>query len=307
MFVFSTHPEVAIFSTPIPVWPGNQFLANLQNLQADTNFLRTLFNSIMIASIYTVLSVFLTSLAGYAFARFDFWGKGLVFSLVIATLTIPYFAVVIPQFILVAREAKTLLAIMIGMAVFGGVAALLAWLKFSVSMKRAVWAGYAVAGLAYLFLGVPALVEAMAFEFRLTNTWWAVILPSLANSLGVFFMRQNFLSVPVSLLEAARIDGAGEFRIFFRVAMPLVLPAMAALAIILFLASWNDYLWPLLVLSDRDMQTAPVALGSLIGLTRVSWGGIMVGAVMTTLPFLLLFLFLQRYFIAGITAGGVKD
>jgi lactose/L-arabinose transport system permease protein len=307
MFVFSTHPEVAIFRTPTPVWPGDQFGVNLQNLQADTNFLRTLFNSIMVAGIYTILSIFLTSLAGYAFARFDFWGKGVVFSLVIATLTIPYFAVVIPQFILVAREAKTLLAILIGMAVFGGIAALLAWLKFSPAQGRWIWVGYAVAVAAYLFLGVPALREAMTFDFRLTNTWWAVILPSLANSLGVFFMRQNFLSVPVSLLEAARIDGAGEFRIFFRVAVPLVLPAMAALAIILFLASWNDYLWPLLVLSDRDMQTAPVALGSLIGLTRVSWGGIMVGAVMTTLPFLVLFLFLQRYFIAGITAGGVKD
>lgn len=307
MFVFSTHPEIAIFSTPTPILPGNQFSANLQSLQSDTNFLRTLFNSIMVAGIYTVLSIFLTSLAGYAFARFDFWGKGVVFSLVIATLTIPYFAVVIPQFILVAREAKTLLAILIGMAVFGGIAALLAWLKFSPTLGRAMWVGYVVAAAAYLFFGVPALREAMTFDFRLTNTWWAVILPSLANSLGVFFMRQNFLSVPVSLLEAARIDGAGEFRIFFRVAVPLVLPAMAALAIILFLAAWNDYLWPLLVLSDRNMQTAPVALGSLIGLTRVSWGGIMVGAVMTTLPFLILFLFLQRYFIAGITAGGVKD
>jgi lactose/L-arabinose transport system permease protein len=307
MFVFSTQPEIAIFSTPTPILPGNQFVTNLQSLQSDTNFLRTLFNSVMVAGIYTVLSIFLTSLAGYAFARFQFWGKGLLFSLVIATLTIPYFAVVIPQFILVAREAKTLLAILIGMAVFGGIAFLLVWLRFSPTLGRVMWLGYAVAALAYLFFGVPALREAMTFDFRLTNTWWAVILPSLANSLGVFYMRQNFLSVPMSLLEAARIDGAGEFRIFFRVAVPLVLPAMAALAIILFLASWNDYLWPLLVLSEREMQTAPVALGSLIGLTRVSWGGIMVGAVMTTLPFLVLFLFLQRYFIAGITAGGVKD
>jgi lactose/L-arabinose transport system permease protein len=307
MFVFSTQPEIAIFSTPTPILPGNQFVTNLQSLQSDTNFLRTLFNSVMVAGIYTVLSIFLTSLAGYAFARFQFWGKGLLFSLVIATLTIPYFAVVIPQFILVAREAKTLLAILIGMAVFGGIAFLLVWLRFSPTLGRVMWLGYAVAALAYLFFGVPALREAMTFDFRLTNTWWAVILPSLANSLGVFYMRQNFLSVPMSLLEAARIDGAGEFRILFRVAVPLVLPAMAALAIILFLASWNDYLWPLLVLSEREMQTAPVALGSLIGLTRVSWGGIMVGAVMTTLPFLVLFLFLQRYFIAGITAGGVKD
>jgi lactose/L-arabinose transport system permease protein len=307
MFVFSTQPETAIFSTPTPILPGNQFVANLQSLQSDTNFLRTLFNSVMIAGIYTVLSIFLTSLAGYAFARFQFWGKGLLFSLVIATLTIPYFAVVIPQFILVAREAKTLLAILIGMGVFGATALLLAWLRFSPTLGRVMWLGYAVAALAYLFFGVPALREAMTFDFRLTNTWWAVILPALANSLGVFFMRQSFLSVPMSLLEAARIDGASEFRIFFRIAIPLVLPAMAALAIVLFLTSWNDYLWPLLVLSDREMQTAPVALGSLIGLTRVSWGGIMVGAVMTTLPFLVLFLFLQRYFIAGITAGGVKD
>jgi len=97
MFVFSTHPEIAIFSTPTPILPGNQFAANLQSLQADTNFLRALFNSVMVAGIYTVLSIFLTSLAGYAFARFEFWGKGLLFSLVIATLTIPYFAVVIPS------------------------------------------------------------------------------------------------------------------------------------------------------------------------------------------------------------------
>jgi len=307
MLVFSTQPETAIFSTPTPILPGNQFAANLQSLQSDTNFLRTLFNSIMIASIFTLLSIFLTSLAGYAFARFQFWGKGLLFSLVIATLTIPYFAVVIPQFILVAREAKTLLAILTGMGVFGGIAFLLVWLRFSPTLRRVMWLGYAAAALAYLFFGVPALREAMTFDFRLTNTWWAVILPALANSLGVFFMRQSFLSLPSSLLEAARIDGASEFRIFFRIAIPLVLPAMAALAIVLFLTSWNDYLWPLLVLSDREMQTAPVALGSLIGLTRVSWGGIMVGAVMTTLPFLVLFLFLQRYFIAGITAGGVKD
>ncbi|RDI95299.1 carbohydrate ABC transporter permease [Meiothermus sp. QL-1] len=307
MLVFSTHPETAIFSTPTPLLPGDRFWANLQNLQADTNFLRALFNSVAVSSLYTLLSLVLTSLAGYAFARFQFFGKGLLFSLVIATLTIPYFAVVIPQFILVAREAKTLLALFIGMGVFGGVAVLLAWLRFSPGLSRWLWLGYLTAALAYLFWGVPALREALSFDFRLTNTYWAVILPALANSLGVFFMRQNFLSLPQSLLEAARIDGASELRIFFRIALPLVLPAMAALAIILFLSAWNDYLWPLLVLSDKNMQTAPVALGSLIGLTRVSWGGIMVGAVLTTLPFLILFLFLQRYFIAGITAGGVKD
>ncbi|MCX7740853.1 MAG: carbohydrate ABC transporter permease [Meiothermus sp.] len=307
MLVFSTHLETAIFSTPTPLLPGDRFWANLQNLQADTNFFRSLFNSVVVSGLYTLLSLFLTSLAGYAFARYQFFGKGALFFLVIATLTIPYFAVVIPQFILVAREAKTLLAVFVGIGVFSLLALLLAWVRLPLWARRGVWLAWGLLALAYLLWGVPAVREAMAFEFRLTNTYWAVILPALANSLGVFFMRQNFLSLPQSLLEAARLDGASELRIFFRIALPLVLPAMAALAIILFLNAWNDYLWPLLVLSDRNMQTAPVALGSLIGLTRVSWGGIMVGAVMTTLPFLVLFLFLQRYFIAGITAGSVKD
>ncbi|RIH89833.1 carbohydrate ABC transporter permease [Calidithermus roseus] len=249
MFVFSTLPERDIFSTPTPLLPGGDFFTNLQNLNADTNFSRTLLNSVVISLIYTVLSVLLTSLAGYAFARFRFWGSTTLFTVVIATLTIPYFVVVIPQYILIARE------------------------------------------------------------FKITNTYWAVVLPSLANSLGVFYMRQSFLSLPSSLLEAARIDGAGEWRIFFQIALPLVRPAMAALSLILFLTAWNDYLWPLLVLSpdNKAALTAPVALGSLIGLTRVSWGGIMVGAVLMTVPFLILFVFLQRQFIAGIAAGGVKD
>lgn len=247
MVVFSTVPEAQIFSTPVPLLPGSTFMENFRDLQADTNFVRTLLNSVFISGIYTLLSLLLTSMAGYAFARFRFFGRGFIFTLVIATLTIPYAVVVIPQYILVARE------------------------------------------------------------FSLTNTYIGVVLPLLANSLGIFFMRQNFLSLPSSLLEAARIDGAGEYRIFFQIALPLVGSALAALGIILFLTAWNDYLWPLLMLTEKTMFTAPVALGTLIGLTRVSWGGIMVGAVLMTLPFLILFLFLQRYFVAGITAGAVKD
>lgn len=147
----------------------------------------------------------------------------------------------------------------------------------------------------------------IARRFHLNNTYWGVILPSLANTLGLFFMRQNMLSIPDDLLDSARIDGAGEFRIFWQIAMPLVRPALAALAIILFLNQWNDYLWPLIVLSRKESYTIPVALGTLVGLTRVSWGGIMAGTVVATVPFLVLFLALQRYFIAGITAGAVKD
>lgn len=147
----------------------------------------------------------------------------------------------------------------------------------------------------------------VARDLGLSNTWWAVILPWLAYPLGVFFMRQNMLSVPTDLLEAARIDGAGEARIFVRIVLPIVRPALAAVAIILFLFQWNDYFWPLLVLSQKDAYTIPVALGTLVGLTRVGWGGIMVGTAIATLPFLITFLWLQRYFVAGITTGAVKD
>jgi lactose/L-arabinose transport system permease protein len=247
MLVFSTLPEHEIFRVPTPLLPGGGFFENLASLQADTNFFRALANSLLVSLLYTLGGLLLSALAGYALAVYRFRLQGLVFSLIVATLTIPYFVVLIPQYILVARELK------------------------------------------------------------LTNTYWGVVLPFLANALGVFYMRQVFLSLPSSLLDAGRVDGASEGRIFFQIALPMVTPSLAALALILFLNAWNDYLWPLLVLSQKEMYTAPVALGTLIGLTRVSWGGIMVGSVLMTAPFLALFLLLQRYFVAGITAGAVKE
>jgi lactose/L-arabinose transport system permease protein len=146
----------------------------------------------------------------------------------------------------------------------------------------------------------------VARDFKLANSWVALIVPPLFNSLGVLFMRQSFSMMPGELFDAARVEGVKEWQIFLRVALPLARPTMAALSIILFLASWNNYLWPLLINSKPEMFTAPVALGSLIGLTKVSWGGIMAGAVMLTAPMLVVFILLQRHFIAGIAAGAVK-
>ncbi|CAN5838664.1 carbohydrate ABC transporter permease [soil metagenome] len=171
----------------------------------------------------------------------------------------------------------------------------------------------AIFGIVLVGLTIPFEVRLIpqylliARDLGLSNTWWALILPGLANALGIFFMRQNMLSVPSELLEAARIDGASEGRIFLQVVLPLMQSALAAVGIVLFLFQWNDFLWPLLVLTARDSYTIPVALGTLVGLTRVSWGGIMIGTAIATVPFLVMFLFLQRYFVAGITAGAVKD
>jgi len=246
MFVFSTMPDYGIFSPGIILTPSTGFMDNVRNLQADTNFIGAMTISIVVAVIYTFLSVMLTSMAGWALARYRFIGQSAVIGIILGTITLPYSVVIIPQFIMVARD------------------------------------------------------------FGLANTWVALIVPPLFNSLGVLFMRQAFSMMPGELFDAARVEGVKEWQIFLRIALPLARPTMAALAIILFLVSWNNYLWPLLINSRPGMMTAPVALGTLIGLTRVSWGGIMAGAVMLTAPILVIFVLLQRHFIAGIAAGAIK-
>ena len=247
MIVAATKANHQILSVPPSLVPGRSLVANWLDLNNDLPFLRNVFNSVAIASIFTLLATLVSAMGGYAFAKFRFRGRTALFLVVVAALTIPFEVRAIPQYLLIARD------------------------------------------------------------LRLANTWIAVILPWLAYPLGVFFMRQNMLSVPTELLEAARIDGAGEARIFAQVVLPIMRPALAAVAIVVFLFQWNDFFWPLLILTQKQAYTIPVALGTLVGLTRVSWGGIMVGTAIATVPFLLLFLFLQRYFVAGITAGAVKD
>lgn len=159
--------------------------------------------------------------------------------------------------------------------------------------------------LPYFVVVIPQFVM-VARYFDMANTWFALIVPPLFNALGVMLMRQAFITMPAELFDAARVEGVSEWKIFLHVALPLARPTLAALAIILFLASWNNYLWPLIIANSPDMATAPVALGSLVGLTRVSWGAIMAGALALTVPMLIVFALLQRHFIAGITAGAVK-
>jgi lactose/L-arabinose transport system permease protein len=246
MVIAATEANHEIISSPPAMLPGDSLRDNWEALNEDLDYPRVVGNSIVIAVTHTVLATLISAMGGYAFAKFEFRGKTILFGLIIATLTIPYSIVVIPQYLLVAGE------------------------------------------------------------LHLTNTFWGVLLPGLANALGVFFMRQNMLRIPDELLDAARVDGAGELRIFTRIVLPISVPYMAAIAIILFLTQWNDFLWPLLMLTSRDSYTIPVALGTMVGLTNVSWGGLMIGTAIATLPFLLLFLALQRYFISGITSGAVK-
>lgn len=141
----------------------------------------------------------------------------------------------------------------------------------------------------------------------LVNTLWGVIVPGLAGIFGIFLIRQYARSIPDEVLEAARIDGAGEFRIYWRIVLPLIRPILVTLALFTFLGSWNDFLWPLVVLTDQAHHTLPVALANLVGEHVPDTELVMAGAVVTVLPVLLLFLVLQRYYVQGIMMGSVKE
>jgi len=141
---------------------------------------------------------------------------------------------------------------------------------------------------------------------HLVNTYGGVIVPALAGVFGIFLVRQYAQTIPDELLEAARIDGAGEGRIFLRIVLPLLKPIVVTLAIFTFLASWNDFMWPLIVLSDQHWQTAPVALAGLAREHVQDNELMMAGSVVTIVPVLVLFLVLQRYYIQGLLLGSVK-
>ena len=138
------------------------------------------------------------------------------------------------------------------------------------------------------------------------NTYWGVIIPGLASIFGIFLVRQYALSIPDEMLDAARVDGASEARIFWSIVVPGIVPILATLAIWTFLATWNDFMWPLIVLSDESKYTLPVALANLSGEHVQDTELMMAGSVVTVIPVMLVFLFLQRYYIQGVMAGSVK-
>lgn len=143
-------------------------------------------------------------------------------------------------------------------------------------------------------------------EMGLLNSYWGVLVPGMASIFGIFLVRQYAQSIPDALLDAARVDGAGEFRIFFQIALPLCRPILVTLAVATFMGTWNDFLWPLVVLTDDRLYTLPVALAGLFGEHVQDTELMMAGAVVTVLPVMLVFLSLQRYYVAGITTGGLK-
>ncbi len=169
------------------------------------------------------------------------------------------------------------------------------------NLMRLLVAGMVIPGQVAM---LPMFVEMR--EMGLVNTLFGAMIPFIAPIFGIFLVRQYALSIPDDLLDAARLDGAGEFRIFRSIVLPTIAPVLVTLGVFTFLSAWNDFMWPLIVLSDSSRFTLPVALANLSGEHVQDVEMMMAASVMTILPVFVAFLFLQRYYIRGIMAGSVK-
>lgn len=245
--ILSTHDRATIFGGGIPLYIGDHLMANYQKLVEIVPFWHNMWNSFYIAVLGTMISLLFCSMAGYAFAVFQFKGKKLLFTAMIGTMMIPPVVGLIPFFLIIK------------------------------------------------FLG-------------LLDTHTAVWLPYTATPLGIFMVRQYVTSsIPKDLLEAAQLDGAGEFRTYWSVVLPLLRPSLATLGIIQFVFFWNNFLTPLIALSSQDKYVVTLALRSMQGNPNAPWGTIMLGTTIAVLPMLVGFLFSSKQMISGLTSGAVKS
>jgi multiple sugar transport system permease protein len=246
MFVLATHAQTDIFSAPPPLWFGEHFIDNYRSLISRLPFLRNIWNSVYIALMATVTTLFFCSLGGFGFAMYSFRFKKSLFAVLVISLMIPPLLGIIPYYLIIQG---------------------LGWLD----TPRAVW------------------------------------FPGMASAFGIFFMRQYVASaISTELMDAARIDGASEFRIYWNIVLPLIRPGLATLGLLTFIGQWNNFLGPLIVLNSRENYTVPLALRTLQGQIQTDWGAVLFGTALAVVPLLIIFAFASRQVIEGLTAGSVK-
>ncbi|WP_188455479.1 carbohydrate ABC transporter permease [Virgibacillus oceani] len=246
MFVMATRPSAAYNSIPPTLTPGDQLVENFQKVLEKIPFFGAMFNTLIMCLVVTLVVLLISSLAGFAFAKFKFPGKNILFVSILLTMIIPPQLGLIPQYYLVAK-------------------------------------------------------------FGLLDTLFGAMVIFFLNPLGIFLMRQ-YISQSVSdeLIEAAKLDGCSNFRIFRSIVLPIILPAFATLGIIVFTATWGEFLWQFTVLRDPDMYTIQVALSSMNTTSNVDFGMILSGVFWATIPLVIVFLMFNKLFIASITEGSVK-
>ncbi|GLS91753.1 sugar ABC transporter permease [Psychromonas marina] len=247
MFVFSSHSNSGILSIPPPILFGDFLVENFNTLiDFLPYFWHNISLSLFVAVVVTILNLLFCSLAGYAFAMFDFKGKNFLFVGIMATMLLPPFLGMIPTAMIMSQ---------------------IGWM----------------------------------------NDPKALIIPAACGAMGIFMMRQFIASaIPKELVEAARMDGCKEFKIYYRIIVPLITPAFGTLGLITFIGTWNNFMGPLVVMNDMKMFTVPLALRALQGTGQVPWGAVAVGAAIAVLPLIFLFMMASRRLIDGLTAGAVK-
>jgi len=247
LFMFSTSftKSFSMMTYPPTLIPSNPTLENYYEVLfvfQNGLFPRWFLNTVFTTAAITIGSLLLNTLSGYIFAKKDFFGKQVLFALLLSTMMVPVAVVLIPSFQIIRM-------------------------------------------------------------LNLFNTYWALIIPALATPFGIFMMRQFITTLPSDLIEVAKIDGAGELRIFWSIIVPLSTPGMAALGIFTLMNAWNAFLWPLVVLRSNEMRTLVVGLAGVQGEFSVNYGMVMAGSVLTVLPLLVLYLFFQPYFVEGLRLG----
>lgn len=246
MFVMATRPSAAYNSIPPTITPGNMLVENFKKVLNQIDFFGGMWNSFVLCAAVTIVVLFISSLAGFAFAKFKFPGKNIFFVAVLVTMIIPPQLGLIPQYFLISK-----------------------------------------AGLLDSLPGVMILF--------------------FLNPLGIFLMRQYISeAVPDELIEAAKLDGCSNFRIYLGIVIPIILPAFATLGIIVFTSVWGEFLWQYTILRDPEMYTIQVALAQLSNTNYIDFGMILSGVFWATVPLLIIFLLFNRLFISSITEGSVK-
>ncbi|MEI3607226.1 carbohydrate ABC transporter permease [Pseudogracilibacillus sp. SE30717A] len=247
MFVMATRPSAAYNSIPPTITPGTMLVENFQKVLQQINFFGAMWNSFVLCTVVTLVVLFISSLAGFAFAKFKFPGKNVLFVAILLTMVIPPQLGLIPQYLVIAKAG-------------------------------------------------------------LLDTLQGVMILFFLNPLGIFLMRQ-YISKAISdeLIEAAKLDGASNFKIYRKVVLPIILPAFATLGIIVFTATWGEFLWQFTVLRDPEMYTIQVALASLNNTFKVDFGMLLSGVFWSTVPLVIVFLIFNKLFIASITEGSVKS
>jgi multiple sugar transport system permease protein len=251
MLITSLESQSESLHFPPVLIPHKIVPANYPNALNAAPFSHFFVNSIVVALVTVLANLVLCSLAGYAFARYRFFGRTALFIVLMATLMVPFQVTMIPQFLIEK------------------------------------------------WLGVHVLAAVGI------NHIGALILPNAATAFGVFFLRQFFKTLPIEYEESARVDGASRLTVLWRIVLPLSLPALATLAALTFLESWNAFLWPLLVVNSQDQMTLPLGLQTFQTAHATQWPLLMAANVMTLLPMLFVFFVAQRYFVRSVAATGL--